>query len=796
MITQTSPARRRRGSALVGAIIFSAVAILLAGSIINWSLTERRLNIRNAQLIESRNAAEALAEYGFSQIRRKFETRSTFNLKPGGPDALQLPPSAFWSGGNVSIATGDIELIGGTITPVSSGTTGSYYFVDPANANNANDPLRGRWVWRRDVQVIAKATVRPPQDGPITSYASQSLSVRGAPLFAHAIFYNMDLEIAPGPEMHIYGPVHANGSVYLSSQGSNSLNFHGQVTAAGDLYRAWKFGVGGTHGTESLGNGQIKFVNRAGELVSMKVTADGKTFWADSTMGGSDVSTDFRTFASQRWNGNLLTASHGITNYSPVAVGEYREADPNNPSVSLKDPALAPSNSGRLIIEPPDIPSDPTASNYASRLEIERQKYSNAAGVYIQVTPPTTDGGSPTITVSSRSKDDLTKNKSLTLPSSSNVVAFKPYQDTEVTTKVTKSNPVYKNGKWEQTVTTTVITTKSTALGSTATETSSSQVVKTNNKPSTKGSTNTAPAVVESGLYDQRRQKGVNLIELDMDALRLAVAQMAGTSAKLSNGNTQTPAATDGFGGLTESDWTGIVYVEVVGGPSTDHTTGETHYNGTSLATAADRTAVLITNGKGKVPSHGTANEGLTIATNAPVYIKGDFNADGTFSTGTSNNSAHVPESGELPAAIAGDAITLLSAGFDMATSRSKNKPGTSDGVEISAALLTGISPTNPTLGTKGESSGGAHNFPRFLENWGHPTYIRGSLVSLFESRIASEPWSTDYYSPPARNWGFNDLFAEGRYPPGTPRVMSYRRVDFTNLNDASYQTVKSSFSW
>jgi hypothetical protein len=39
-------------------------------------------------------------------------------------------------------------------------------------------------------------------------------------------------------------------------------------------------------------------------------------------------------------------------------------------------------------------------------------------------------------------------------------------------------------------------------------------------------------------------------------------------------------------------------------------------------------------------------------------------------------------------------------------------------------------------------------------------------------------------------------MFREGRYPPGTQRVMSYRRVDFTDLSAADYQTVKTSFAW
>ena len=104
----------------------------------------------------------------------------------------------------------------------------------------------------------------------------------------------------------------------------------------------------------------------------------------------------------------------------------------------------------------------------------------------------------------------------------------------------------------------------------------------------------------------------------------------------------------------------------------------------------------------------------------------------------------------------------------------------------MAAALLTGATPTNKDGSAR--MSGGAHNLVRFLENWGgRSVYLRGSIVALFESRVAREPWKIDYYGAPNRNWGFNDLFMNGRYPPGTPRVISYRRTDYSDMTKAEY---------
>lgn len=797
----------RRGSVILSVVIFTTVALLIIGSLLSWSMTERRLNYRHAQRLEARNAAEALAEYGFSQIRQKMETRSTVNLNPSGSDALVMPPSSFWTGSSVNEASN--ELIGGTVELVPA--NGATYYFNPADPNNENDPLRGKNIFRRDIRVIAKATVRAPggNGGPVTSYVSQRISIRGAPLFAHAIFYNMDLEIFNGPNMTISGPVHTNGNLYLYPD--NQLNFTDQVTTTGRVYHAKKPGDTSSDGNSASGRtGSVNFVNKFAQSLNMRVDS----IWKDSTQGGGTGVTDwsgFRDYASQRWNGNLQTASHGVDNYTPVAIGKYKE-DPT-PSDGT-DNSL---NSGRSIIEPTNYPTDTTDPTYSQKMEVEQQKYSNNAGIYITVDPST-----KAITVTSRNKDDPAKNKVLTLPSGNTLVTYKSYKATstynaissvttyEVGSKITSGTNKNKYPVTPYTTTTTTpYTTTITSSGSSSaagTPSTGSAVKGTvtystssSTPANTSGSSTTTPsapslAADNQGMYDQHRQKGTDLIEIDMDALRKAVAAMDNkTTAKISSGSTVSVTATDKIDGLTTSDWTGIVYVEVKGGPTTDPISGVTN---SATIPSSMQSSVRIINGKGKVATYGTANEGLTIATNAPVYIKGNFNADGTTST-TSPNSATTPETGEVPAAIAGDAVTILSENFNDATSLSSLSPtATTNTVEVAAALLVGASPTNKN-GT-GRTSGGAHNLPRFLENWGGKSvFIRGSLVALFETRIFTEPHGvTGYYSPPDRNWGFNTLFRDGRYPPGTPRVLSYRRVDFTDLTAAEYEAAKTSFGW
>src|SRR3954469_12095191 len=150
MKSKLSPraARPVRGSAFVTVMMFTCVLLILTGSLINWSVSERRLNMRNAYWLEAGNASEAVAEFGCAQIVTKYNSFSTPpSLIPTGTNALQAP-TTFLVGGHVVTSnwtagnpTG-IEIIGGTAGVVP--TTGALYYVDPNNPDNQFDTLKGQ----------------------------------------------------------------------------------------------------------------------------------------------------------------------------------------------------------------------------------------------------------------------------------------------------------------------------------------------------------------------------------------------------------------------------------------------------------------------------------------------------------------------------------------------------------------------------------------------------------------------------------------------------------------------------
>jgi hypothetical protein len=198
--------------------------------------------------------------------------------------------------------------------------------------------------------------------------------------------------------------------------------------------------------------------------------------------------------------------------------------------------------------------------------------------------------------------------------------------------------------------------------------------------------------------------------------------------------------------------------------------------------TPSTRRGIRIKNGA-SIPS-----TGLTIASNNPVYIQGDFNTGATGPTVPSNspsnlnandgtyiNPANPPNSyvngyTRAPCSIVADSINILSNSWSDANSATK--PNASP-TTINTAVIAGIVPTN--VYGDGAYSGGAENFPRFLENWTNDTLTYyGSMVELFKSAQSIGKWGKPgVYDPPTREWYFDTNF-KTKPPPGSIMIYSY----------------------
>jgi hypothetical protein len=174
---------------------------------------------------------------------------------------------------------------------------------------------------------------------------------------------------------------------------------------------------------------------------------------------------------------------------------------------------------------------------------------------------------------------------------------------------------------------------------------------------------------------------------------------------------------------------------------------------------------------------------GLTIATPHPIYIQGDYNSG---RTGTSEPASNTPVNYTPPAdkpspyvtgydhpaaAVVGDAVNILSNGWNDWNSDLSQSQRQARHTTINAVIVAGNVPT-----TSSSYSGGIENFVRFHENWSDDYFtIYGSLALLYASNQATRPWSAADYTPPNRRW-FYDTRLRDRNPPGFNIARVYER--------------------
>ncbi|PYM08049.1 MAG: hypothetical protein DMD82_03805, partial [Candidatus Rokuibacteriota bacterium] len=222
-------------------------------------------------------------------------------------------------------------------------------------------------------------------------------------------------------------------------------------------------------------------------------------------------------------------------------------------------------------------------------------------------------------------------------------------------------------------------------------------------------------AVTTTSFYDARDRKTANVIEVDVSKLK----QLA---------NSHGPLAI------------GILYVASKASPSSSTFPPVRLVKGSNLP-----------------------KDGLTVASQNPVYIAGNYNTD----NGTYPNRP--------PAAVLADAVTILSENWMLqnydtkgaATFQSRPAADTT----VNAAIATGPSSES----TLNADNGKANNLVRLLEDWAGKTFAySGSMVALWHSQQVNGPWkccgssSEYYYGPPNRVWGYDTLF-DANPPPGTP---------------------------
>jgi hypothetical protein len=200
------------------------------------------------------------------------------------------------------------------------------------------------------------------------------------------------------------------------------------------------------------------------------------------------------------------------------------------------------------------------------------------------------------------------------------------------------------------------------------------------------------------------------------------------------------------------------------------------------------RRAVKIVNGNnlsatGTCP--GGTNCGLAIASENPVYITGDFNANfGGIGFGSTPTT--------IAASVAADAVTLLSDNWSDVNSFSSpyslsGRSGTTSWYRV--AIIAGATPHFQNSADSAHqdygTDGGVHNFLRYIETWSGTLEYEGSIIDLFYSRQANSTFKccSTVYSPPDRGYNFDvNFLTPSLLPPRTPLFRDVNTTGWTRL--------------
>lgn len=311
----------QQGSALIMALLMTAIASILAASYAAYSSQSAAATMRMIDYQKAKIAAEAGLEYGVRQLRN-FILSHQFTLPhhqvQGILSQMTPPPPIGGYEFRTPRSTTAFEVTANTL--VTSGVI-----------TNGAACLGSEGEYQLFTITVG---ARNPQTG-VGAVLQQELQGVGLFLIRYAIFYENDLEINPGPTMTISGPIHCNADIYMAPD-TGPLYCYDRITSVGDIYRRRK---------DSGASTGYVYVNDA-RGVGIPMTFD-------------STDPDWMLKAVQTWNGRILTRAHGIQHLSPP---------------------IAPIDVPHDIIE---RPLHPTNSNYQANTE--REKFANKAAITIHV---------------------------------------------------------------------------------------------------------------------------------------------------------------------------------------------------------------------------------------------------------------------------------------------------------------------------------------------------------------------------------------------------------------------------
>jgi len=803
--------RTRRGSAIVAMTIFAVIIGFSVAALMSFAMARRRETARlvlyNADLAAAEHMLDRIVSTAFfvgqnsprqyagsADGVRNIITEMKDNTGAGIPDTEHAAPGA------VDQYEDDVfavqRLAWGSI-PITEAEVAEYgQELAPWMGFNLQVEVYRLVAWARANEDSGIALASSAKRSGV--FVSRNVTYFAVPLFNYAIFYENLFELDGGQRIDVYGKVHTNEDWYLTS--SSEVWYHQNCTVAGRFFGGIYNPLDGARRSWYSGSTNINIAKtRAGNLGPADPASTFSKLYNTTLINYNKGYLSSYIYNPASPNGNPIftptNASEVPTKWEPRdydSNGDGTIDDMNSDGDTLdyldgqdknwaKNPKwvdqsrsmfndflrdrahgvdnvrmpIEEQNSPYLLIEPPDQvslldPADPRRQRPLT--SSGTSVFLSGNGLDLDYKPlPGQTADDPATIVPRFDKFDvsLAYQAAVVLEPQAGWMSLTDAQFLARMTDADTSNDPVKAYRYELTLN----------PGNPSAPVTRTKVPFTKLWYATPAAPTTKiPFVERKRIYNGREGKYVNLLDINVTKMKdyVRYTTTAEGAFKLSNPSSD-------LGGVAVDD--GIIYVYQ---PTGNVPAGE--QAGSRLINAGDLNPLV---------TYGGINDykGLTFATNGPMYTKGDVN-----------------KTNRIPLMIAGDSINILSNSFNDATyaTGSGNGPNaTPSATETNAVFVAGNVPTKYN-----QYGGGGENYFRYLENWGsgNTHKFRGSILNLFESRIAMASWDKDattavnsgYYGAPKRDWGWDPTYAAGAAPPGIPtaRQMAIGRWEMIGAKD------------
>ncbi len=214
--------KSQAGSVLLSTLSFIILLSVAAVSLLEMAKGNYMLSLRNEWRSQARTVAESEMEFVYYQFKTKIMTAV--------PPAQVATAMSAWC--ELAAAPTNCSL-----APTSPSFVGKYTVGRSISYDPTYDYVYGTMPGTTKLGTIYYVTVhievRPDPSSPFNTLAPYRVGRRfqasNTSIFQYGVFYQGDLEMAPGGNVTITGDISANGSIYMGASGGGTLTINKQV---------------------------------------------------------------------------------------------------------------------------------------------------------------------------------------------------------------------------------------------------------------------------------------------------------------------------------------------------------------------------------------------------------------------------------------------------------------------------------------------------------------------------------------------------------------------------------------